>query len=122
MLSCSGARAGCFPGKTICFSARNRRYKMRRTTKTILFIALTALGWLEPSRAVAQTKIRLATLLPRGSSHYQILESMGQQWRGGARGSINLTIFAAGTKGGEEENGERMRGGQNHGATPFVGG
>src|SRR5207244_8738014 len=103
MLSCSGARAGCFPGKASCFSASNRRYKMRRTTETILLIALTALGWLEPSRAVAQTKIRLATLLPRGSSHYQILESMGQQWREASGGSINLTIYADGTMGGEAE-------------------
>src|SRR5437667_9662744 len=116
MLSCSGARAGCFPGKTICFSARNRRYKMRRTTKTILF-ALTALGWLEPSRAVAQTKIRLATLLPRGSSHYQILESMGPQWRKEPGGSINLTIYADGTMGGEAETVQRMRVGQIQGAT-----
>ena len=95
---------------------------MRRTTKTILFIALTALGWLEPSRAVAQTKIRLATLLPRGSSHYQILESMGQQWREASGGSINLTIYADGTMGGEAETVQRMRVGQIQAATLSVGG
>src|SRR5438132_12533877 len=118
MLSCSGARAGCFPGKTICFSARNRRYKMRRTTKTILFIALTAVGWLEPSRAVAQTKIRLATLLPRGSWHYQILESMGQQWREGSGGRSHLTIYADGIIGGEAETRQRRSGGRRQAATP----
>src|SRR5438552_1059160 len=90
---------------------------MRRTTKTILFIALTVLGWLEPSRAVAQTKIRLATLLPRGSSHYQILESMGQQWRKVAGGSINLTIYAEGTMGGEAETVQRMLVGEIQAAT-----
>src|SRR5207245_9170249 len=95
---------------------------MRRTTKTILFIALTALGWLEPSRAVAQTKIRLATLLPRGSSHYQILESMGQQWREESGGSINLTIYADGTMGGEAETVQRMRVSQIQAATLSVGG
>src|SRR5207245_9699166 len=95
---------------------------MRRTTKTILFIALTALGWLEPSRAVAQTKIRLATLLPRGSSHYQILESMGQQWREAAGGSINLTIYADGTMGGEAETVQRMRVGEIQAATLSVAG
>src|SRR5438034_8756633 len=85
---------------------------MRRITRTILFIALTAWGWLEPSHAAAQTKIRLATLLPRGSSHYQILESMGQQWREASGGSINLTIYADGTMGGEAETVQRMRVGQ----------
>ncbi len=59
---------------------------MGRTTKNIFFLAATILGWLSPSQAVAQTKIaqtkiRLATFLPRGSSHYQVLEAMGQQWR-----------------------------------------
>jgi TRAP-type C4-dicarboxylate transport system substrate-binding protein len=71
---------------------------MRRITRTILYVALTVWGWLEPSRAVAQTKIRLATLLPRGSSHYQILESMGQQWRSASSGRINLAIYADGTR------------------------
>lgn len=56
---------------------------MGRTTKNIFFLAVTILGWLSPSQAVAQTKLRLATLLPRGSSHYQVLEAMGSS--GGPR-------------------------------------
>src|SRR2546422_2839847 len=94
---------------------------MRRTTKTILFIALTALGWLEPSRAVAQTKIRLATLLPRGSSHYPILESMGQQWRTAAGGSTHSGNYGPRTICGEAERVSSRRVGPPPAASTFPG-
>src|SRR6266851_6575405 len=94
---------------------------MRRATKTIISILQVALLGLSTA-AVAQTKLRLATLLPTGSSHYQILESMGQQWRSASGGSINLTIYADGTMGGEAETVRRMRVGQIQAATLSVGG
>jgi TRAP-type C4-dicarboxylate transport system substrate-binding protein len=90
---------------------------MVRLTKTIVYTTLTFLGWLLPSQAVAETKIRLATLLPRGSSHYQVLESMGQQWRAVSGGAVSLTIYADGTMGGEVETVQRMRIGQLQAAT-----
>src|SRR5436189_139831 len=45
-------------------------------------LALGFLSLLFPAAgAAAETRIRLATLLPRGSSHYHTLEAMGQKWR-----------------------------------------
>ena len=71
---------------------------MQSTTKHFMTVLLM---FLLVNAATAQTKIRLATLLPRGSSHYQILETMGQQWRNASGGRVTLTIYADGTMGGE---------------------
>src|SRR5713101_9692862 len=94
---------------------------MRRTTKTILSLFQVALLGLTAT-AVAQTKIRLATLLPRGSSHYQVLEAMGQQWRSASGGSFSLTIYPDGTMGDEHDCVRRMRIGQIQAATLSVDG
>jgi TRAP-type C4-dicarboxylate transport system substrate-binding protein len=89
---------------------------MRRTTKVILSLCQVGLLGLTAT-AVAQTKVRLATLLPRGSSHYQVLEAMGQQWRSASGGSISLTIYPDGTMGDEHDSVRRMRIGQIQAAT-----
>jgi len=85
-------------------------------------IALLALRLLVPAPAHGQTKIRLATLLPQGSSQYQALEAMGQEWRTASNGKVTLTIYAGGTMGSEEEMVRRMRVGQIQAATLSVGG
>lgn len=77
---------------------------------------------LAPAAARAQTRIRLATLLPRGSSQYHTLEEMGQQWRTITNGGITLTIYADGTMGSEEDTVRRMRIGQIQAATLSVAG
>lgn len=88
--------------------------------KSAIFLALFPL--FAPAAAFGQTRIRLATLLPRGSSHYHILEAMGQQWRTISGGGLTLTIYADGTMGSEEETVRRMRVGQIQAATLSVGG
>ena len=85
-------------------------------------IALLALQLLVSMPGHAQTKIRLGTLLPQGSSQYQVLEEMGQEWRTASNGKITLTIYAGGTMGSEEEMVRRMRVGQIQAATLSVGG
>ncbi len=87
-----------------------------------VLLPLTLLALLAPASAHAQTRIRLATLLPRGSSHYHILEGMGQQWRTVSGGGITLTIYPDGTMGGEEDTVRRMRVGEIQAATLSVGG
>ena len=94
---------------------------MRRTTKVILSLCQVILLGLTAT-AFAQTKIRLATLLPRGSSHYQVLEAMGQRWRSASGGSISLTIYPDGTMGDEHDGVRRMRIGQIQAATLSVDG
>jgi TRAP-type transport system periplasmic protein len=88
--------------------------------KVLLPLALLSFLW--PAHAHGQTRIRLATLLPRGSSQYHTLEQMGQQWRTISGGAITLTIYADGTMGSEEDTVRRMRIGQIQAATLSVGG
>jgi TRAP-type C4-dicarboxylate transport system substrate-binding protein len=71
---------------------------------------------------VAQTRIRLGTLLPQGSSQYQVLEKMGQDWRNATNGGITLTIYGGGAMGSESDSVKRMRIGQLQAATLSVGG
>jgi TRAP-type transport system periplasmic protein len=85
-------------------------------------IALLAFELFVAQPGRAQTKIRLATLLPQGSSQYQALEQMGQDWRTASSGKVTLTIYAGGTMGSEEEMVRRMRVGQIQAATISVGG
>jgi TRAP-type transport system periplasmic protein len=63
----------------------------------------------------AQTKpvtVRLATVMPSGTSYHQILQRMGQAWRQAPGGGVSLTIFAGGDMGGETDIVRRMRLGQ----------
>src|SRR5713101_2459502 len=87
-----------------------------------IVLALCSLGILFPVNVLSQTRIRLGTLLPTGSSQYQALESMGQQWRASTGGSVTLTIYGGGTMGSEEDTVRRMRAGQLHAATLSAGG
>jgi len=83
---------------------------------------LPLLAFLGPVLSQAQTHVKLATLLPRGSSHYQILLGMGQEWRKNSGGSITLTIYPDGNKGGEEDTVRLMRVGDIQAATLSVSG
>jgi TRAP-type transport system periplasmic protein len=93
----------------------------RRTSRwfALLVVLLTLVG---PGYARGQTRIRLATLLPRGSSQYHTLEEMEQRWRTISNGAISLTIYADGTMGSEEDSVRRMRIGQLQAATISVAG
>lgn len=83
----------------------------------LLCTALLGCALLAPPMADAQTRIRLATLLPHGTSQYQALEKMGQDWRAANNGAITLTIYGDGTMGTEAESVQRMRIGQVQAAT-----
>ena len=75
-----------------------------------LAAALLAIGF--ASSASAQTRIRLGTLVPSGTSYYHSLESMGAKWKQDSNGAIALTIYGGGTMGSEDEIVRRMRVGQ----------
>ena len=97
--------------------------KNRSTRARVSLMGVAILLSLYSSTAVrAQTRIRLATLLPQGSSQYHSLEEMGQQWRSSSGGSVALTIYAGGTMGSELDVVRRMRLGQLQAATLSVGG
>lgn len=95
---------------------------MARTNKcaSVLFLAVAC--WLWPIHAVSQAKInpitiKLATPIPTGSAHYEVLKAMGQKWRDASGGAVTLTIYGDGTQGGEAETVQRMRIGQIQAAT-----
>jgi TRAP-type C4-dicarboxylate transport system substrate-binding protein len=50
--------------------------------------------------------IKLATVLPSGTSYHQILQTMGQEWR---NGGVTLTIFAGSQMGDEADIVRKMR-------------
>src|SRR5215470_13640633 len=83
--------------------------KLYRQLKKLCLIFWTILWFTLAGGAVGQTRIRLATLLPRGTSQYQALERMGQQWRNDTHGAITLTIYGDGTAGSEAESIQKLR-------------
>lgn len=62
--------------------------------------------------ASAQTRIRLATLAPKGTVYHQALQQMAEKWRVAPGGGATLTIYTDGTMGTEPEMVRRMRVGQ----------
>lgn len=84
--------------------------------------ALVLLAVFSSGSGLAQTRIRMATLLPQGSSQHHALEEMGQQWKASTGGAITLTIYAGGTMGSEDDTIRRMRAGQLQAATLSVNG
>lgn len=87
----------------------------KHSLQRILLATLCALTFAAPQLS-AQTppKIRLGTLVPRGSSYYKQLQSMGEQWRNASGGTLSLTIYPDGSQGGDAEMVRRIRQGQLH--------
>lgn len=79
---------------------------MTRSAVALLALALSAHAW-----AQAPTRIRLGTLAPQGTSYHHTLTEMGEHWRTGTNGQVQLTVYA-GTMGSELELVRRMRLGQ----------
>jgi TRAP-type C4-dicarboxylate transport system substrate-binding protein len=52
--------------------------------------------------ASASDRIKLATLVPKGSAAHAALQEMGEKWREASGGSVTLTIFADGQQGDEK--------------------
>jgi TRAP-type C4-dicarboxylate transport system substrate-binding protein len=79
----------------------------RRVFRWVTYGFLLSLLWTEAS---AQT-IKLATLAPRDSTWYRILESMGERWKQASGGRVQLRIYA-GTQGDESDIMRKIRVGQ----------
>lgn len=56
--------------------------------------------------------LKLATLVPKGSSYHKSLLAMGEAWKTGPEGGNAVTIYPDGTMGGEADMVRRMRAGQ----------
>src|SRR5277367_6541713 len=96
---------------------------MRMLTKIWSMIAVAALlAAGSASNAAAQTRIRLATMLPSGTSYHHSLQEMGEKWKKASNGSLALTIYADSNMGSEDEIVRRMRVGQLQAAVLTVAG
>lgn len=51
----------------------------------------------------APVRLKLGTLAPKGTSYFNTLKTMGDQWRAASNGEVNLSIFAGGAQGGEAD-------------------
>ena len=65
-----------------------------------------------PELGAAQTRLKLGTLVPKGTSYHRILLEMAEQWRQAPDGGVTTSIYADGTMGGEVDLVRRMRVGQ----------
>jgi len=88
-----------------------------RRSLTLCAVALALL----PSASLAQTKIKLGTLLPEGTSQVKSLRAMGQQWTAQTHNAITLTVYP-GTQGSEKQLVQKMRANTLQAATLSVGG
>jgi TRAP-type C4-dicarboxylate transport system substrate-binding protein len=99
---------------------RNGSKKKQRTIRitTILVTVLVVMGIGQygesgTARAAGKpSKIRMATLAPKGSSFHQSLQKMGQKWRGFFDDAATTEIYTDGTMGSEFDVIRRMRIGQ----------
>lgn len=75
-------------------------------------LTIILLGVLLAWPALAQTKLKLGTLVPKGSSPDQSLKLMAEAWRKAPSGGVVATIYSDGVLGGEADMVRRMRIGQ----------
>lgn len=92
---------------------------MRFLRRSFAIAAAIGLAWTGIAAAQAPVRLRLGTLAPQGTSYHRILQTMGERWRTGTRGQVQLTVYA-GTMGSEIELVRRMRLGQLQAATLTV--
>ncbi len=84
----------------------------RRFLRSTLCASLGLASFQSVALAAAPSKIRLGTLVPKGSSYYRQLQNMGEAWKKSSNGAITLTIYPDGSMGGEAEMVRRIRQGQ----------
>jgi TRAP-type transport system periplasmic protein len=97
------------------------RTRIRKTFGKVIFPFVLLAMWLS-SNVSAQTRIRLATLIPSGTSYHHSLLEMGEKWKKASNGNIALTIYPDGIMGSEDEIVRRMRVGQLQAAVLTVSG
>src|SRR6185295_9679479 len=86
----------------------SQRASMRHSSRVLASLGMTVLL---ASVAFAQTRIRIGTLAPQGTSYHKALLEMASKWQQATNGRVQVTIYP-GTMGGEPELIRRMRLGQ----------
>jgi TRAP-type C4-dicarboxylate transport system substrate-binding protein len=88
------------------------RFRSQRTRVALLLGGL-ALGaaapGIPPAEAQAPLIIRMATLVPDGSSWFQILKETGERWKQASGGRVTVRLFPGGVAGDDPDVVRKMR-------------
>jgi TRAP-type C4-dicarboxylate transport system substrate-binding protein len=71
------------------------------------FICLIALFIAPP--AFAKTKVKMATMAPKGSVYHRIMKEMGEAWKAASNGEVRLKLYAGGVAGSDANVVDKMR-------------
>jgi len=74
--------------------------RVKRPGRMLVAALLLAMGL--GASVSAQTRIRLATMIPSGTSYHHSLQELGEKWKKASNGTIALTIYADGVMGSED--------------------
>jgi len=77
-----------------------------------VFLALMGSSGARAAGPPAPVRIKLGTLIPRGTTPYQVLLEMREKWRQAPEGGVDLIVYPDGSMGGETDMVRRMRVGQ----------
>ena len=77
-----------------------------------LFLVLMGSSGARAGGPPAPMRIKLGTLIPRGTPAYEVLLEMREKWRQAPEGGVEITVYPDGRMGGETDMVRRMRVGQ----------
>ena len=77
-----------------------------------VFLALMGASGARAAGPPAPVRIKLGTLIPRGTPAYQVLLEMREKWRQAPEGGVEVIVYPDGAMGGETDMVRRMRVGQ----------
>jgi len=76
------------------------------------FLVLLGASGVRAAGPPAAVRIKLGTLIPRGTPAYQVLLEMREKWRQAPEGGVEIVVYPDGSMGGETDMVRRMRVGQ----------
>ena len=77
-----------------------------------VFLVLMGSSGARAAGPPAPVRIKLGTLIPRGTPAYQVLLEMREKWRQAPEGGVEIVVYPDGSMGGETDMVRRMRVGQ----------
>jgi TRAP-type C4-dicarboxylate transport system substrate-binding protein len=83
----------------------------RRTSFHLTLAAIVCAGLLLAQNATAAgtTRIRIATIAPKGTTYDKVLRRLASEWTKMAKGQAKVTVFSGGSQGGESAIVDSMR-------------
>ncbi len=73
------------------------------------WLIVTAVTWFAPALAGAQVLVKMATLVPEGSSWHLVLKEVADKWNRISGGKVKVNLYAGGTAGDDPDVVRKMR-------------